>query len=510
MDRILITADWIIPVDRSPIKDGAILIEDSQIIAVDRRNNLEDVENITRKLGGQGTWVMPGFINTHYHNGRSFQMGFSEEPGETGLFRTFSQGGFSDIEQARTFSYLNTLVSATQLIKSGITTTIDMAWGGKSTGIEHDFAIKAYTNLGLSIVFAPIARDRAAYVYGDDDEFLAMLPAKLAQQIKNADLGQSDKIAAEDYIEEWSDLRSGFANDLTHLIVALDGPVWCSDELSIKLSNWAIKQGCPLHMHNAESKLEVDWALNQLGKTSTRHLYDLNILVPHTSFAHGTWLSEEDIELCVDKGITIAHTPSSDLHWYCGIAPIAVYLMAGMNVSIGTDGSGFSEDHDFLTEMRIASLLQRVPGDLDWPGLKPDEAIKMATINGAKAFGLEERIGTITPGKRADLILLDGDRLRGKLVNPLHDVQDVLIQRGKTEHVMTVIVAGKILLEDGKITPVNEEEAVIELRGYYEVLWNMKDEHREKIIGEGLKYVRDYFKPWETKQYPPRYRFNRI
>jgi 5-methylthioadenosine/S-adenosylhomocysteine deaminase len=500
----------VIPVASPPLKNGAVLLEGDRILAVDRLSAFEGVSGIERQLGGPEVWLLPGFINCHYHHGRSFQLGYSDEPGEVGLFRTFSHPGLADPDAAKEFAYLDTLVSAVQLVRSGVTTTIDMAWGGGTSGLSHDHALIAYRDLGLAVVFAPIARDRCSYVYGDDEEFLATLPSSLAERIRRAQLGQSGDTSPQGYLAEWQDLYDRFDdNAVTRLILALDGPVWCSDELSRAVGAWAAQHDLPVHLHAAESKLEVDWALSELGRTPAAHLQALGLLGPQTSFAHGIWLSDQDMALCADAGVTIVHTPSSDLRWFCGIAPVVDLLNAGVNVALGTDGNGFADDNDFLAEMRIASLLQRIPGFLDWPGLSPETVIAMATVNGAKAWGLEEEVGSIEPGKRADLVLVDGDSVRGPLVDPRQDVQEVLVRRARGGHIQAVVIAGRVVMDRGRIISVNEDRAVHRLRKHYETLWAQRDEEREKLVEDGLVYVRRFFQPWEATVYPVRYRYNR-
>ena len=158
--------------------------------------------------------------------------------------------------------------------------------------------------------------------------------------------------------------------------------------------------------------------------------------------------------------------------------------------------------------MRMASLLQRVPGFLDWPSLAPEDVLAMATVNGGRAFGLEDEIGTIEPGKRADLIPLAGDRVREPLVDPRHNVIEVLVRCARAEHVRTVLVGGRVLLNEGRVTTFDEQQVMRDTRRHYETLWNQRDREREQMIEDGLVYVRRFFKPWEANVLPARYRFN--
>ena len=494
---------------KPPLENGAVLVEGADITAVDHCQAFEGATGIDQEIGDSSTWLVPGFVNSHYHSSRSFQLGYSDEPGEIGLFRTFSDLGIPDPRVAGEFAYLNTLASALQLLRSGVTTTLDMAWGGRSVGQPHDPSIQSYRTLGLGLIFAPIARDRSAYVYGEDDDFLASLPASLAKRIKEARLGQSLRVAPDEYIEEWEVLHGKFADgELVHLIAALDGPAWCTARLTSRIGEWAHRHQIPIHLHNAESKLEANWAQRELGQATTAYLRAMDIIGPRTSLAHGIWVTNEDMRSCAQNGASIVHTPSSDLHWYAGIAPIVDWMQFGVNVALGTDGNGFADDNDFLAEMRMASLLQRVPGYLGWPGLSPDQVLAMATINGAKAFGMEQHVGSIEPGKRADLVLLAGDAVRGPLVNPRHNVVEVLVQRGRAEHVRKVMVAGRILFDEGQFTTVDEDQLLKETRQHYEAYWMEHSPDRDKLIEESLIHLRRFFSPWEAELLPVRYRYN--
>lgn len=510
MTRTLIRAEWVLPISQPPIENGAVLIEDDRIVAVDGASAFEGVVGVERELGGDQTWLLPGFVNSHYHSARSFQLGYSDEPGEIGLFRTFSHAGLADASEAADYSYLNTLVSACQLLRSGVTSLMDMAWGGRSAGVDHRHAIQAYQDLGLAVIFAPIARDRAAFVYGDDEEWLATLPPALADRIRAAGLGQSTGMQSEAYTDEWQDLYDAHDDgDRIRMMVALDGPVWCSDDLVRQVASWARRHSLPVQLHNAESKLEVNWALDTLGQSTTAHLLELGLPGPLTSFAHGIWVSDDDMRLAAAAGVSIAHTPASDLRWYAGIAPIVDWLQRGVNVGIGTDGNSLTDYHDFLEEMRLASFLQRVPGDLEWPGLSPETVLQMATLNGARMFGLQDRVGSLEPGKRADVVLIDGQQVRGPLISRKMAVPEVLVQCGRAEHVQAVLIGGQLCYQAGQVLTVDEPAAIRRLRRYYERFWQDRDPDREQLIRAGLEYVRKYFAPWEATVFPVRYRYNR-
>lgn len=509
MARTLYKAGWVVPISREPFPRGAILVDGGRIEAVGKWNDFESAAGLAQTIEDDQAWIFPGFINTHHHNNPSFALGYKDENGEIGLFRVFSRTGFEDPEKARAFQYLSTQAIACQLLRSGVTTTLDMAWGGASTGLDHRRAIEAYQDLKMRVVFAPIARDRCAYVYGEDDDFLATLPPDLAKRMAASHLGQSIKVSGQDYLSEWMDYHDRYDDgNLTRLILAFDGPVWATDAMIRTIADFARREELPVHLHNAESKLEIDWAKETYGKTSTAHLLEMGLLRPTTSFAHGIWVTDEDMRICAENGVSIAHTPSSEMRWYVGICPVVDWLRAGVNVSLGTDGYGFSDNNDFLEDMRLASLLQRAPALLDWPGVSSSQLLTMATINGAKSLGIERQTGTLEAGKSADFVVIDGNKLTGSPVNPKHDIREVLIQRARAEHVKQVIIAGNLVVDDGKVLTLDENRIVSSLRSMYEELWSRSDPERDQLIEDGLVYVKKYFSRWEANHLPARYRFN--
>ena len=158
MSSLLIKAGWIVPGDESPIPQGAILIRDGRIADIGHWHEFDAISGGVDEIIDEPTsWVFPGFINTHHHNNSSFGLGFKDENGELGLFRVFSQNGFAEPEKAIAYQYLSTKLLGCQLLLNGVTTTIDMAWGGKYNGLPHDAGIQAYRDLGLRGVYAPIA-----------------------------------------------------------------------------------------------------------------------------------------------------------------------------------------------------------------------------------------------------------------------------------------------------------------------------------------------------------------
>jgi 5-methylthioadenosine/S-adenosylhomocysteine deaminase len=500
---ILIRGAYILTLDpqQPVIPQGAVLVEGDRILAVDRYEALRHAEDITAEIGDETAWVLPGFVNAHYHNWRPFSMGATlDAPLELFLLR---MSGFElPPEVATEFAYVNTLVSALQLVRSGVTTTLDM-----SSSSNHLSIIQAYLDLGLDLIYAPTTRTQLGYVYTDDAEFLSTLPAELQFRIAGKNLGlTSGYKSPEDYWQQWLALQAEFG-DRIQLIITPDGPEWCS-EAELKLwCDRAAQQNTCLHLHNSESPMEMQWALKTRQQTMTEYLAEIGFLGANVSCGHGVWYSDRDIELLVQSQTTTVHCPSSNLRLSNGIAPIADYLSAGMNVALGTDGQGFADTSDYLEEMRLAALLQRTPG-IATKSLPAWKIFEMATMNGARAFQRTD-LGRLKPGYLANLTLIDGAQMSHPYLWSGHDPYTAVLQRAKSSHVSTVMCQGKLLLHQGKVLTVDEPNLISRLQTLYETIWNAQTGERATLTQELEPYVTAFFESWNQLSVSPRYCFNR-
>jgi 5-methylthioadenosine/S-adenosylhomocysteine deaminase len=197
------------------------------------------------------------------------------------------------------------------------------------------------------------------------------------------------------------------------------------------------------------------------GKTIIRHMYDLGLLSKRVSLAHSIWVTEEDIALLAESGVSVVHNPVSNLSLGSGIMPLKRLLDAGVNVCLGTDGISASGALNMFEAMKLALLIQRITGTdyRKWP--TGAQVLRMATGNGARAVGLGETVGSLAPGKKADLIVLD---LAAANYVPLYEVGDQIVLSETGSSVNTVVVNGRLLLEDGNILICNEKELLEEAR----------------------------------------------
>ena len=226
-----------------------------------------------------------------------------------------------------------------------------------------------------------------------------------------------------------------------------------SDAPLLKIRALATEMGLPIHMHVHETADEIDQALaGPDGRRPLARLAALDLLGPDFIAVHMTQLSDEEIAECGRLGLTIAHCPESNLKLASGIAPIARLIAAGANVMVGTDGAASNNDLDMLAELRTAALLAK--GSSGDPRAVPAAtALKLATLNGAKALGLDAEIGSLTIGKSADFIAID---LSHASTTPVYDVVSTLAYAVGRDQVSDVFVAGRALMRNRQLLTLDE------------------------------------------------------
>jgi len=230
----------------------------------------------------------------------------------------------------------------------------------------------------------------------------------------------------------------------------------CTDELLLEVNELSRQHGIGVHSHVLETRTQAVTAQVLYGKTMVEHMDDLGMLTPRLTINHGIWLTDREIDLLGAAGCSVTHNPLSNLKLGSGVCPVRRLLAAGANVALGTDGLTTSDTADMLEALRAAALLHKIGGaDYDaW--ITADEAFRMASLGGARSCLVENEIGSIEPGKRADIILLD--RSAWGFI-PLHDPIRQLAFSVTSEAVTHTIVDGRVLMRD-RVIEVLDEAAI--------------------------------------------------
>ena len=216
--------------------------------------------------------------------------------------------------------------------------------------------------------------------------------------------------------------------------------------------------GIFIHTHALQTIFQKLYPLKFFGKTLIEYMNDLGLLGPNVVIGHCVYPTESDLNLLAQTDTGVTHHPSCNLRVRNGIAPAFHMLQAGVRVGIGIDSKGINDDEDFIQEMKICYLLQRISSQkLDSAYLSARQILQMGTEIGADLIGYRDEIGRLEPDRYADMVLLDYDEMCRPFVDPAHDPIDTLLYRGKGSHVHTVIVNGKIVVESGRLLTLDEE-----------------------------------------------------
>ena len=260
---------------------------------------------------------------------------------------------------------------------------------------------------------------------------------------------------AEDYLAKGLAMRDEYRHHpLLSFCFAPHAPYTVSDKALTSILTYAEQLDLPVHIHLHETEAEIRHSLENFGMRPIARLHQLGLLSPGLIGVNMIHLTEEEIELTGNQGCSVAHCPSSNLKLANGFAPVSALLKQGINVGLGTDGAASNNRLDMFEEMRLAALLAKGQSNRA-DELPAYQALQMATLNSAKALGLGDRIGSLVKGKMADITAVD---FSAPELSPCYDPVSHLVYSAGREHVSHVWVDGKILVKEGKLTTLNEQE----------------------------------------------------
>ena len=277
-------------------------------------------------------------------------------------------------------------------------------------------------------------------------------------------------------------------------------PQWCTDELLKKVKKAAERLDTPIHVHALQTIYQKYYGLKFLGKTLIEYMNDIGFLGAPLVIGHCVWPTQNDIKLLAETNTAVTHHPSCNLRVRNGISPIFHMLEAGVLVGLGIDGKSINDDDDMIQEMKVCFILHRIPSlELNSPHMSARQVFQLTTENNAKLLGFGNMLGRLEIGKLADLVVLDYEEMCYPYVDPKHDPIDVLLYRGKGNHVHTVIVDGKVVVESGKILTIDEQSIASRLAEASSRPRSEQEEALSKAMN-GLKpYIINYYKGWQGK-----------
>jgi 5-methylthioadenosine/S-adenosylhomocysteine deaminase len=406
------------------IVEGDVLTEGGRIKAVGRTARRPDGQ---QTIDCKGLVIVPGLIQAHIHLCQTLFRGLADDL----ALEAWLERRIWPLEAAHTPEsvYWSAMLGAAELLLGGTTAILDM-----ETVRHTGSAFEALETIGLRATAGKCLMDAAP----------AQSPAALRDPTDRA-LQESADLCAE-----WHGAADG---RLRYCFAPRFAPS-CSGPLLRAVSDLAERAGAVIHTHAAETPLELEMVKRATGHEEIAYLESVGIAGPRAALAHCVWVGSDGIARMARQGTNVVHCPSSNLKLGSGVAPIPEMLAAGCRVSIGADGAPCNNRLDAFTEMRLAALIQK-------PRLGPEalpamQALELATLGGARALGLEAAIGSIEPGKRADLAVLDLD---GPHAQPADaDLISRIVYSARAADVRHVVVDGRVVVRDGVLRTAKIDE----------------------------------------------------
>jgi len=443
---LLITSGQVLAAGDAPPAPADILVDGDRIVAVGP--GLAAPPDAAR-LDAAGKLVVPGLINAHTHAHNNLIKGVADS---VTLELFLNTGPAMYLGRTPEEQYLSALLGAVEMVKTGCTSAYDLFMALPSPAVESIEAVaRAYADAGVRALVAPAVADLLFHEWVPG--LMDALPDDLRTEVERRRPAAGPDIlkVVREGLVRFHDTAGG----RVRLAVAPTIPGQCTDEFLLASRHLADEFGVGLHTHLAESKVQALSGRRRYGKSLTRHLHDVGILGPRFTAAHGVWLDADDIALMADTGSSVVHNPASNMKVASGIAPVAEMLARGVNVALGTDGSGASDNQNMFESLRFAALLSKVrsPDYPEW--LTAEQTLAMATTGGARALGLDGRLGRVAPGHLADLVLVSLDSI---YLRPLNHATRQLVFCETGGGVDTVLVGGRVVVQGGRVLTVDEAE----------------------------------------------------
>ena len=426
---LLIAGGTIVTMDaqKRVLEDGAVAIRGNSIVAVGSRAEIESQFDAAETIDARGALVLPGLINGHAHAAMSLFRGIADDLTldewlQKYIFPAEARNVTED------FVTWGTRLGVLEMLRGGITTYADMYY-------FEDAVARATKGAGMRGILG---------------ETIIDFPAP-----DNKTLAQAFQYTQE-YINRWK------GDALITPAVAPHSIYTCSEKTLEDSAALARHNGVPILIHIAEAPFEPEQSRQKHGATPVAYLQRIGLLGPDVVGAHCVWVTQADIAALAHFGVGCINNPSSNMKTAAGVMPVSEMLAAGEPIGLATDGAASNNNLDLFEEMDLAAKLQKITR-MDPRALPAEQVVEMATIGGARAIHLDKQIGSLEPGKKADLILVD---TTAPHATPMYKVYSELVYALKATDVRTVIVAGKIVMEDRRMLTLDEPAILTKAEEY--------------------------------------------
>jgi len=420
----VVETGWVIPVDPpgTVLSDHAVVVVDGRVHDVLASGLSRERYPDARRIELPGHALIPGLINLHTHAAMTLMRGLADDRALMDWLQNFIWPVETRLVSGD-FVRDGTLLACAEMLRGGITCFNDMYFHPEAAG-RAALAAGMRAALGIIVIEMPSA-------YAAD---------------------------AQDYLSKGLATRDELKHEsLLTFCIAPHAPYTVSDRAFERIAMLQGVLDLPLHIHLHETRDEIEQSLSRHGARPLARLQKLGLVDANLIAVHAVHLTPQEAGLLATEGCHVAHCPSSNLKLASGIARPARLLEAGINVGLGTDGAASNNRLDIFAEMRLAALLAKGADD-DPTALPAHSALEMATVRAARALGLSDRIGTLAPGKCADMTAVNLGALE---LLPCYDPLSHLIYAAGREHVTHVWVNGELLVEDGRLTRLDTGELAV-------------------------------------------------
>lgn len=426
--------------NRQIITDGAVVVTGKEITAVGKRKEFIDRFPQERRINCNGNVLLPGLIDTHVHLAQAMIRGCADDLSLLDWLTKrvwVLQGNYTAAD-----GRASTALCALEMIKSGTTAFIESLLAERY-GI--DGVIETIVQSGMRAAIGKIVMDRPSYGKSQDVMYPGM--------IEDGEQSVQNTLAAFD---RWN----GKGDGRIQVWFGARSPGGVTASIYDWISKLAVERGMGITIHLSEVKEDIDYAVSQGFRTPTEFAAAHGLLGARTVIAHFVWSDPSDWKMLAETGTHVSHNPASNSKTATGIAPVYGMLQAGVNVTMGCDGGPSNNTYDMIRDLRMASYLACLR-EKDPTVVPAENILEMATIRGARAMGLEDQIGSIEVGKRADFIVIDMDKPH---LTPCFDPVSSIVYAAHGSDVDTVVVDGTILMQNRKVQTLDEEAIVADAR----------------------------------------------
>ena len=436
-------------------------------------------------IDGTGRLVMPGLINAHLHSPANLLKGALEDlPLE--IFMLYEVPPMGDTPLDARLYYLRAMLGAMEMLKLGVTSVHDDAFFNPTPLIDRSAVVMAaYRDVGIR---ARVAIDQPNLVEYEKFPFLAdILPEEIKRAMRAAPLQDGEELIAlyRDFIARWHGMEDG------RLLcsVSCSAPQRVTERYLQDLTELSAQHDLPFNIHILETRLQRVLGQEKYGKSLLRYVHDLGCLDSRKLVIHAVWVDSADITLMANAQCSVGHNPICNLKIGSGVMPFRALRDAGINIAIGTDEAPVDDSTNIWQAAKTLGLVQKITTSdwTRWP--KAAEILDCVILGGARSMRLNRQIGQIAPGFEADLIMLDLDTIA---FTPLNDLKRQLVFCENGSSVVMTMVAGRIVVRDGKLLTVDEASLKAEIREAmrdYQTTFARIDAHAQRL----LPYYREMY-----------------